>query len=98
MNCKVRKIGIGDVTKPKLGQIVAPKRSNFNISGANGFVNLKMDQKITAGVGENIAILGSGVHLALSLPSQKHALVSARLKKTTLDPRNLNSYRPISNL
>ena len=30
-------------------------------------------------------------------PSQKHALVSARLKKTTLDPGDLNSYRPISN-
>ena len=31
-------------------------------------------------------------------PSQKHALVSARLKKTTMDPDDLNSYRPISNL
>ena len=30
--------------------------------------------------------------------SQKHALVSARLKKSTLDPADLNSYRPISQL
>jgi len=33
------------------------------------------------------------------LPSaEKHALVTARLKKPTLDPSDLNSYRPISNL
>ena len=31
-------------------------------------------------------------------PSQKRALVSARLKKNTMDPGDLNSYRPISNL
>ena len=30
--------------------------------------------------------------------SQKQAIVSARLKKPTLDPDDLNSYRPISNL
>jgi len=30
--------------------------------------------------------------------SQKHALVSATLKKSTLDPADLNSYRPISQL
>ena len=33
------------------------------------------------------------------LPSaEKHALVTARLKKPTLDLTDLNSYRPISNL
>jgi len=33
------------------------------------------------------------------LPSvEKHATVSARLKKPTLDPTDLNSYRPISSL
>jgi hypothetical protein len=31
-------------------------------------------------------------------PSQKQAMVSARLKKPTMDPADLNSYRPISNL
>ena len=31
-------------------------------------------------------------------PSQKHAFASARLKKTTLDPGDLNCYQPISNL
>jgi len=30
--------------------------------------------------------------------SEKHALVSARLKKPTLNPDDCNSYRPISNL
>ena len=30
--------------------------------------------------------------------SQKQAIVSARLKKPTLNPDDLNSYRPISNL
>jgi len=30
--------------------------------------------------------------------SEKHALVSARLKKPNLNPNDLNSYRPISNL
>jgi len=30
--------------------------------------------------------------------SQKHVLVSAQLKKSTLDPADLNSYRPISQL
>jgi len=30
--------------------------------------------------------------------SQKHALVSARLKKSTLDPADLNSYRSMSQL
>ena len=31
-------------------------------------------------------------------PSQKHAIVRPQLKKPTLDPYDLNSYRPISNL
>ena len=31
-------------------------------------------------------------------PSQKHAIVRQRLKKPTLDPNDLNSYRLISNL
>jgi len=31
-------------------------------------------------------------------PSQKHALVSARLKKSTIDTSDLNSLKPISNL
>jgi len=36
---------------------------------------------------------------ASSLPtSEKHALVSDRLKKSTLHPTDLNSYRPISQL
>ena len=35
-----------DVTKPEVGHIVVPKRSGFNILGANGFVNLKIDKKI----------------------------------------------------
>ena len=30
--------------------------------------------------------------------SEKHAIVSARLKKSTLNPAHLNSYRTISNL
>ena len=34
-----------DVTKPEVGQIVAPKRSRFNISGIN-VVNLKIGKKI----------------------------------------------------
>ena len=31
-------------------------------------------------------------------PSQKHAIVTPRLRKPTLDPDDLNSYRPISSL
>ena len=37
--------------------------------------------------------------MIVSMPlSQKHAPVSARFKKSTLDPADLNSYRPISQL
>ena len=41
-----KKPEIDDVTRPEVGRIVTPKRSRFNISGANGFVNIKIDQKI----------------------------------------------------
>ena len=35
-----------DITKPEVGQIVAPKSSRFNISDASGFVEFKIDQEI----------------------------------------------------
>ena len=44
---KSKESNMDNVTKPpEVGQIVAPKRSRFNISGAIGLVNLKIDQKI----------------------------------------------------
>jgi len=46
-----------------------------------------------------LATLCNASFQAGSLPtSQKHALVSARLKKPQLDPADTNSYRPISQL
>ena len=38
-----------DVTKPEVGQIIAFKSSTFNISGTNGFVKLKIDEKVAHG-------------------------------------------------
>lgn len=46
-----------------------------------------------------LATMCNATFSAGGLPtSQKHALVSARLKKPTLDPADTNSYRPISQL
>ena len=44
------------------------------------------------------ALCNASIH-AGGLPlAEKHALVTARLKKSTLDPADVNSYRPISQL
>ena len=48
---------------------------------------------------KQIAVLLAAVTTTGKLPSvEKHAIVSARSKKPTLDTDDLNSYRPISNL
>ena len=45
-----------------------------------------------------IAIICNASFIEGVLPSsQKHAIVRPRLKKPTLDPDDLNSYRPVSN-
>ena len=44
------------------------------------------------------AICNASFVLGILPTSHKHAIVQPRLKKATLDPNDLNSYRPISNL
>ena len=56
-------------------------------------------KRATAQFAPILATLCNASFQAGSLPtSQKHALVSARLKKPQLDPADTNSYRPISQL
>ena len=45
-----------------------------------------------------VAICNASFNEGVLPVSQKHAIVRPRLKKSTLDPDNLNSYQPISNL
>ena len=44
------------------------------------------------------ALCNATFHAGGLPPSEKHALVTARLKKATLDPADVNSLRPISQL
>jgi len=69
-----------------------------SLSGTSINYSLLTYLQVTSKFHYNQTILCNSSHSSGLPPSQKHAFVSARLKKITMDLGDLNSYWPISNL